>query len=327
MRISLFHGNGGKQTRKLIEEVFLKHFKQSGPLEDAAYLTVPSRQIAATTDSFVINPLFFPGGDIGKLSICGTVNDLVVSGAEPLYITAGFVIEEGFSIDNLNKIAQSMAEEAEKNRIKIVAGDTKVVERGKADGVYINTAGIGTVKRRFSVEDVHPGDAVIITGPIGEHGLCVLIEREQLEVESPVKSDCESLYPLISPLFEIPQVKWMRDPTRGGLATVCLELCEDTGLGMVLFEEKIPVREEVQFLCEMLGFDPLYLANEGRALIVASKEKADEVVELLRKHPSGKKAGVIGHITDEFRGVKLITEIKGERFLDYFEEDPLPRIC
>ena len=325
--VEIGHGSGGKLTRELIEEVFLKHFNfpELHTLQDATYLPGLSK-IAVTTDSYVVRPLFFPGGDIGKLSISGTVNDLTVSGALPRYITVGFIVEEGLPIETLERVVSSMAETARSAGVKIVAGDTKVVEKGKCDGIYINTAGVGEVVRELSPKLVKPGDRVIVTGFVGDHGIAISLAREEFEVETPVESDCAPLNSLLTPLFELPGLRFMRDPTRGGLATVLVELSESSNLGIRVYEPHIPVRESVRFICDMLGYDPLYLANEGKAVVVVSEEDADRALEILKSHPLGKDAAVIGEVVEE-PGVVLVTSVGGERRLELLEEDPLPRIC
>ncbi|GAB6076843.1 hydrogenase expression/formation protein HypE [Desulfurobacterium crinifex] len=329
MKVEIGHGSGGKLTRELIENLFLKYFSfpELRSLQDASYLQTETGKIAITTDSYVVSPYFFPGGDIGKLSVSGTVNDLTVSGAVPRFISVGFILEEGLKFSDLEKIVESMAETAKKAGVKIVAGDTKVVEKGKCDGLYINTTGIGEVVKPLSPEFAKPGDVVIITGFIGDHGIAISLAREEFDVETGVLSDCAPLNSLLVPLFDVKGLKWMRDPTRGGLATVLIEFSEMSGLGVRLYEEKIPVREEVQFVCEMLGYDPLYLANEGKTVIVVDREDAETVLEKLRAHPLGENAEIIGEVTDETRDVRLVTSIGGERRLELLEEDPLPRIC
>ena len=326
-RVEIGHGSGGKLTRELIEEVFLKHFNfpELHTLQDATYLPGISK-IAVTTDSYVVRPLFFPGGNIGKLAISGTVNDLTVSGALPRYITAGFIVEEGLPIETLEKVVSSMAETARTAGVKIVAGDTKVVEKGKCDGIYINTAGVGEVVRELSPKLVKPGDKVIVTGFVGDHGIAISLAREEFEVETPVESDCAPLNSLLTPLFKLPGLRFMRDPTRGGLATVLVELSDSSGLGVRIYEDRVPVREEVRFICDMLGYDPLYLANEGKAVIVVSPEDTDEALKILRSNPLGKEASVIGEVVSD-PGVALVTSIGGVRRLELLEEDPLPRIC
>ena len=329
-KIEIGHGSGGKLTRDLIENIFLKYLgsDELKPLEDAASIDLNHNlKTAVTTDSYVIRPLFFPGGNIGKLSVCGTINDLVVSGAKPKYLTVGFIIEEGFLMEDLENIVKSIGETAERAGVRIVTGDTKVVEKNKGDGIYINTTGIGEIVKPMDLKNISDGDKVIITGTIGDHGTAVAIAREEFNIDSAVESDCASLHGLLEPLFDIDGVKWMRDPTRGGAATVLVELSEATGLGVSISEETLPVRDDVRFLQDMLGYDPLYLANEGKAIIITSSESVDLVLEILDRHPLGKDAALIGEITSDFRGLRLKTKIGGERLLDMLEEDTLPRIC
>jgi hydrogenase expression/formation protein HypE len=328
-KIEIGHGSGGKLTRDLIEITFLKHLSNDElkPLEDAATVDLKSTKTAFTTDSYVIRPLFFPGGDIGKLSVCGTVNDLVVSGAVPRYLSLGFILEEGYSIDDLEIILESIGEAAKKSGVTIVTGDTKVVEKGKCDGIYINTTGIGEIVRPMQADDVSEGDAVIITGTIGDHGTAIALARDEFDIKAPVESDCASLNDLLMPVFETEGLKWMRDPTRGGVATVLTELSETAGLGIQVFEDSVPVREDVRFVSDMLGYDPLYLANEGKAIIIASGESADKILSILKGHPLGENSAIIGNVTSRFNGVRLKTKIGGERVLDMLEEEMLPRIC
>jgi len=329
-KIEIGHGSGGKLTRDLIENIFLKYLKSDElkSLEDAASIDLNhNRKAAVTTDSYVIRPIFFPGGDIGKLSVCGTVNDLAVSGAEPKYLTVGFIIEEGFPMEDLENIVRSISETAESAGVKVVTGDTKVVEKNKGDGIYINTTGIGEIVRPMKLGNVLAGDKVIITGTIGDHGTAVAIAREEFNINVAVESDCAPLNNMLEPLFDIDGLKWMRDPTRGGIATVLVELSGATGLGISISEESVPVREDVRFIQEMLGYDPLYLANEGKAVIVTSAESADRVLEILKGHPLGKDAALIGEVASDFKGLRLKTKIGGERILDMLEEDTLPRIC
>ena len=328
-KIEIGHGSGGRLTKDLIEKVFLKYLncEELRPLEDASYINLNNQKTAITTDSYVVRPLFFPGGDIGKLSVCGTVNDLMVSGAVPRYLSIGFIIEEGFPIKNLEDILKSIKETAKGSGVKIVTGDTKVVEKNKCDGVYINTTGVGEIVKPMFLNDVSDGDMIIATGTMGDHGIAVALAREEFNIDAPVESDCAALNDLLMPLLEIKGIKWMRDPTRGGLATVLAEVSENTKLGVEILEDSVPVREDVRFISDMLGYDPLYLANEGKAVIIASGESADEVIMTLRKHPLGKNAAVIGRISSKFKGARLKTMIGGERILDMLEEDMLPRIC
>lgn len=328
-KIEIGHGSGGRLTRDLIENTFLKYLNspELKPLEDAATITLNSGKAAITTDSYVIRPLFFPGGNIGKLSVCGTVNDLAVSGARARYISLGLIIEEGFPFQELEQIIESIGKTAADARIHIVTGDTKVVEKGKCDGVYINTTGIGEIVKPMAAGSVSHGDEIILTGTIGDHGTSIAIVREEFSIDTKIESDCAPLNGLLAPLYEIEGVKWMRDPTRGGAATVLVELAGTLGLGIRIREDRIPVREDVRFISEMLGYDPLYLANEGKALIVVSNECSARVLSVLRNHPLGRDAAIIGGVSSEFKGLRLKTVIGGERVLDMLEEEILPRIC
>jgi hydrogenase expression/formation protein HypE len=328
-KIEIGHGSGGKLTRDLIKKVFLKYLNcdELTPLEDASYINLNHGKTAITTDSYVVRPLFFPGGDIGKLSVCGTVNDLIVSGAIPKYLSIGFIIEEGFLLESLETILKSINETAKKAGVRIVTGDTKVVEKDKCDGVYINTTGVGEIVRPLLLNNISSGDIVIVTGTLGDHGTAVVIAREEFDIDAPVESDCAPLSDLLMPLFEIDGVKWMRDPTRGGVTTVLTELSENTDFGVEVLEDSVPVREDVRFISDMLGYDPLYLANEGKAVIVTSNESAHRVMEILKEHPLGKDASIIGKVTSKFKGVRLKTKIGGERALEILEEELLPRIC
>ncbi len=327
--IEIGHGSGGKLTRDLIEKIFLKYLnsEELKPLEDAATISLDNGKTAITTDSYVIRPLFFPGGNIGKLSICGTVNDLVVSGAIPRYFSVGFILEEGFSLESLEQIVKSISETVKNAGIKVVTGDTKVVEKNKCDGMYINTTGIGEIIKNMSVNDVSEDDSIIVTGNIGDHGTSVAIAREEFSIDVSLESDCAALNDLLIPLFELEGVKWMRDPTRGGVATVLAELSETTGLGVEVFENRVPVRHDVRFISDMFGYDPLYLANEGKAIVITSSESANKVIDVLKGHPLGKDASVIGKISSKFKRARLKTKIGGERVLDMLEEELLPRIC
>lgn len=326
--IELGHGSGGRPTRDLIARLFLKYFDSDElrELEDSAYITLNSYS-AITTDSYVIRPIFFPGGDIGKLSICGTVNDITVRGAVARYLSTGFILEEGLPLDSLEEVLRSMKNTAHQAGVNIVTGDTKVVERGKCDSIYINTTGIGEIVKPLSVNNVRDGDVIIVTGTVGDHGTAIALIRNEFDIETSIESDCAPLNHLLSPLFEIEGLRWMRDPTRGGLATVLCELSEATGIGIKVFEENIPVREDVRFISDMLGYDPLYLANEGKAVTVTSEESAERVMEKLKGHSLGRDASIIGKVTDEFKGVRLKTRIGGERMLDLLDYEMLPRIC
>ncbi len=334
--ISLNHGSGGKLTHQLISDIFLKYFRNETleQLTDAALLNIPERHLAFTTDSFVVDPVFFPGGDIGKLAVCGTVNDLAVSGATPLYLSASFIIEEGLPVDILDALARSMAGEAEKAGVKIVTGDTKVVHHGQCDKVFINTSGIGIVGERHrdiaSGSKVRAGDRIIINGNIADHGMAILCAREDLHFEADIRSDCACLNGLTGMVLEeMPSaVRFMRDATRGGLATVLCELAGERGVGIELNETDLPVSEPVMGVCDLLGFDPLYIANEGKVVMVVDGEKADAVLEKMRKHPLGKDSSIIGNIVDAHKGMVLLhTEVGGSRIVDMLAGDQLPRIC
>ena len=332
-RITMSHGAGGKATHTLIEAIFLDAFRNPllEPLEDAASLQVGSARVALTTDSYVVSPLFFPGGDIGDLAINGTVNDLAVSGARPLYLSAGFILEEGFPVADLSRIAESMHDAAAAAGIQVVTGDTKVVQRGKADGCYINTAGVGVLDRdgRLGVAYAQPGDAIIVSGPIGDHGVTIMLARGELDIEADVQSDTAPLNGLVAGLLDaVPGVRAMRDATRGGVATILNEIAKSADVGVLVTEEDIPVRAEVRGAAELLGIDPMYVACEGRLVAVVPGDQADAALAALHTHPLGVQASVIGHVTDGPPGlVHLKTAFGGTRIVDLLVGDPLPRIC
>ncbi|MEI7723900.1 MAG: hydrogenase expression/formation protein HypE [Bacteroidota bacterium] len=334
-KILLSHGNGGRMMHDLIEHLFLKHFGNEilDEQTDAAILPVDAPRIAFTTDSFVIDPLFFPGGNIGKLAVCGTVNDLAVSGATPRYISVSFILEEGFPMLELEEIVKSLAEEARFAKVAIVTGDTKVVNKGKCDKIFINTAGIGMVRKEdmgvAKAQNINPGDFIIINGTIGDHGMAVMNARESFNFKSPVISDCASLNHLIRDVLDHSSgVKFMRDPTRGGVATVLNELAGKINLGIEIAEQTLPVSKGVNAMCEILGFDPLHIANEGKVLIVAAQEEGEHILEILRKNNLGIQSAVIGRVTGDHPGkVVLKTETGGKRIIDSLTGDPLPRIC
>ncbi|MBO0958276.1 hydrogenase expression/formation protein HypE [Neobacillus sp. MM2021_6] len=329
--ISLAHGDGGELSHRLIKDVFIEAFDGGNTaLFDAAAITIPTHKIAVTTDSFVIKPIFFPGGSIGKLAVAGTINDLAVSGARPAFLTCGFVIEEGFPISDLKKIVLDMANEAKKTGVTIVAGDTKVVERGSADGVFINTTGIGIYEPNIDCSlEFEDGDAVIVTGTIGDHGIAVLAARGELGITTPITSDCASLNTmLLEVLRSINGVRIMRDPTRGGLATTLVEIAEDFQLTMKIHELDVPVKKEVHGVCDLLGFDPLYLANEGKAIIVVASSDKDKVVDILREFPEGRDAVVIGSIIGKGKGQLIVeTPLGSSRLLTRLSGTMFPRIC
>lgn len=330
--ITMAHGDGGEAAHRLVRELILPAFAQgaSGPLGDAALMPGPEGRIAVTTDSFVIKPLFFPGGNIGKLAVAGTVNDLAVSGAVPLYMTVAFILEEGFPLSELRLIAESMGMEAARSGVALVAGDTKVVEKGSCDGIYINTTGIGAVPGTapdpLTMEE---GDAVIVTGTVGDHGTAILAARNELGFVTGVQSDCASLSVMLQEVCRTsPGVRIMRDPTRGGLATALVEICEDFNMTVELDESLIPVQPGVEGACELFGFDPLYLANEGKAVIVVSPGEAPNVLSVLRNHEEGREAALIGRVTAKGRGQLLLrTSFGATRRLFRLTGTMLPRIC
>jgi hydrogenase expression/formation protein HypE len=329
--ISLAHGDGGELSHRLIRDVFIDAFGDGkAAMFDAAEITLTSQKIAVSTDSFVIKPIFFPGGSIGKLAVAGTVNDLAVSGAKPVFLTCGFVLEEGFPISDLKVIVHDMADEARKTGVAIVAGDTKVVERGSADGIYINTTGIGIYEHGLGCKlEFAEGDAIIVSGTIGDHGIAVLAARGEIGISVPIESDCASLNRMLAEvLHHTNGVRIMRDPTRGGLATTLVEIAEDFHLTMKINEVDLPVKEQVHGVCDLLGFDPLYLANEGKAIIICNSTEKDKVIEILRNFPEGKNAVVIGFIIAKNKGQLLLeTPLGSRRVLTRLTGTMFPRIC
>ena len=328
--ILLSHGNGGMATKKLISEVILKHLGTRGEKElyDAAVFDAKGKY-AFTTDSFVISPIFFKGGDIGTLSVDGTCNDLGVMGAKPLYLSLGFIIEEGFKLSDFERIVQSIRKAAEENDVYIVTGDTKVVEKGKGDGIFINTTGIGVItkERDWRERKIKPGDVVIVSGTIGDHGTSVMLERLGVETTDEVRSDVAPVGLLAIELLDrFQSIKFMRDPTRGGVATVLNEVSEMYSIGIEIYEDSIHIRPWVKDATEILGVDPLYIANEGKVVLIAEKSEADSILSYMRSHPLGKDAAIIGKITEDKR-VYLRTSIGTRRILDTLKKDILPRIC
>ncbi len=332
--VTLAHGAGGKASAALIDAVFLDAFGglERPPLTDAALIALPHGEtLAFTTDSFVVKPLRFPGGSIGHLAVYGTVNDLAVMGAHPHWLSAAFVIEEGFAISELRRVVADMSEAAAMSGVTIVTGDTKVVGRGAADGLYVTTAGIGVIPpgRRLGAELVERGDRVLISGTIADHGMAVMLARGDLALEAELKSDTAPVTELVEALFSAaPSTRWLRDPTRGGVGTVCNELAHDTGLAVVLDESALPIDPAVAGACDLLGIDPLYVANEGKLLAVVAAKEADAAVEALRRHPLGADAVLIGDIRAEPQGIVVLrTSFGGTRIVDMLVGDPLPRIC
>lgn len=328
-RIIMAHGSGGRLSHQLIKDVFQKHLANEllDQMNDATYIK-GSEKLAISTDSFVVSPLFFRGGDIGKLAVCGTVNDLAVSGAEPRYLSLGVILEEGFPLSDLEKIVMSIKEIALQAGVQIVCGDTKVVERGSADKIFINTTGIGVVReRRVGPEFIQPGDNILINGTIGDHGISILADREGLEFETPITSDCAPLNQLIDEFYN-PGVRCMRDPTRGGVGTTLNELAQQAQVSILLQEERLPLHPSVAGACGMLGLEPMYLANEGKVLVVVAPENTDEVLSRMRSHPLGKNSALIGKVMANDPGrVLLETPLGGKRIVGMLEGEHLPRIC
>jgi len=331
--IDMTHGSGGRAMAQLIEQLFAKAFDNPALAEsnDQARLDAPKGRLAFSTDSFVISPLFFPGGDIGSLAVHGTVNDVAMSGAKPLWLSAGFIIEEGFPLVDLKRIIDSMAEAARKCGVTIVTGDTKVVEKGKADGLFINTAGIGVIPDGvdLSAHNVKIGDAILLSGPIGDHGMAVMSKRENLEFDSEILSDSVPLHDLVATMLKSgADIHALRDPTRGGLATTLNEIAQAANVGMRLDEQAIPVRPEVRSACEILGLDPLYVANEGRLIAFCAAEDAEKLLKAMRAHEHGKESSIIGSaVPDEHHFVEMRTTLGGHRMVDWLTGEPLPRIC
>jgi hydrogenase expression/formation protein HypE len=339
-RITMSHGAGGKATHTLIEAIFLDAFRNPllEPLEDAARLPMKGAgeagggmTVALTTDSFVVSPLFFPGGNIGDLAVNGTVNDLAVAGATPMYLSAGFILEEGFPVADLTRIAESMRDAAAAAGVAVVTGDTKVVEKGKADGCYINTAGVGAVAAGvdLGVANARPGDKILVSGPIGDHGVTIMLARGELDIEADVESDTAPLAELVASLLgAVPGVRALRDATRGGVATILNEIAKAADVGVLIAENAIPVRDQVRGAAELLGIDPLYVACEGRLVAVVDGGQAARALAALRAHPLGAQAAIIGEVTAEPVGLVTIkTAFGGTRIVDLLVGDPLPRIC
>lgn len=338
--VLLGHGSGGLLSHALVREVFLAHLDGGAPapLEDAAEIALADAQghlpgaVVMTTDSYVVKPRFFPGGDIGKLAVCGTVNDLAMRGAHPLYLTAGFILEEGLPLDELEQVVRSMAAAAREAGVRIVAGDTKVVERGGADGLFINTAGVGLVPQGVAIgaSRAQVGDAILLSGAIGDHGLTIMTQREGLRFEGVMRSDCAPLHGLVESLLAAApgHVHTLRDPTRGGLATTLCEIAAESGVGIEVEDARIPVHEAVRAASEILGLDPLYVANEGKLVAFVAPQAAEAALAALRAHPLGREAALIGWVLAEHRGrVALRTPFGARRVLRMLAGEQLPRIC
>ena len=332
-KILLAHGSGGKLSHDMIKQIFLPQFRNPflEPLDDSAKITNQHGSIAFTTDSYVVNPIFFPGGDIGKLAVCGTVNDLSMIGAAPAYLSLSLIIEEGFPVEDLKKIISSIHQTTQRAGVNIVTGDTKVVEHGAADQLFINTAGIGWIRPGVNLSGVNarPGDRILLSGYLGDHEMAVLSQREGFKFQGELKSDCAPLNDLVGKMLDAcPSIRCMRDPTRGGLATTLNEIASMSDVGMVIEEEKVPVRESVKGISELLGLDPLYLANEGKLTAICPPNEAERLLEVMKSHLLGRNAEVIGSVTQENRKrVTLHTLIGGHRILDMLTGGQYPRIC
>lgn len=333
--ILLEHGSGGKLSLDLIKGLFVKHFDNPTLRQqtDSALLSINSQLIAFTTDSYVVDPIFFPGGNIGKLAVCGTVNDLAVSGAVPGFISVSFIIEEGFSLEELEKIVAGIADEAKKAGVQVVTGDTKVVNKGKCDRLFINTSGIGILDNKFkhisTGDNVKTGDKIIINGSIGDHGMAIMAARNFASFNSDIQTDCASLNHMIKDILSTGcKINFMRDATRGGIANILCELTENLGIGIEIDESKVPINESVRGMCELLGFDPFYVANEGKVIIIASSEDADRVIEMMKTNELGEKSAVIGEVTTTQNGKTILkTGIGGRRIIEMMAGEQLPRIC
>ena len=331
-RILLAHGSGGRLAQELVENSFVKALTNPllAKLNDSAVFNFNGR-LAFTTDSYVVKPVFFPGGDIGKLAVCGTTNDLAMSGAKPLYLSLACIIEEGMLRKDLDLIVDSIRKTAQEAEVQIITGDTKVVDTGSADKIFINTAGIGVIPEGVNIsgDNARPGDWIILSGTIGDHGIAVLSQREGLSFGTSLESDCASLAGLVADMLEVcPDIRCLRDPTRGGLATTLNELAGQSKVGIKINEQEIPVREEVMGACEMLGLDPLYIANEGKLVAIVPAKDADRVLNRMNRHKYGKEAVIIGEVTGEHPGrVVMRTSLGTSRIVDMLVGDPLPRIC
>jgi hydrogenase expression/formation protein HypE len=337
-QIVLGHGSGGKLTAELIDKIFRPAFANPilDKLDDQAVVQVNGTLLAFTTDSFVVTPIFFPGGDIGRLAVNGTVNDLAMCGARPLYLAAAFILEEGLAADDLRRVVESMRDAASEAGVLLVTGDTKVVNRGKGDQMFITTTGLGVIDRPvdISADRARPGDKIILSGFIGDHGMAIMSQRENLEFEGAIESDCAPLHGLVNAMLEVTgsdgssTIHCLRDPTRGGVATTLNEIAGRSQVGMLLQEHDILVRETVRGACEVLGLDPLYVANEGKLVAIVAAEAADEIVKHMRQHPLGREGVVIGEVVADHAGMVLMkTEIGGTRILDVMFGEQLPRIC
>lgn len=331
--VDMSHGSGGRAMAQLIAEVFQKHLDNEllAQGNDQALFMPPAGRLVMSTDGHVISPLFFPGGDIGCLSVHGTINDVAMAGARPLYLAAGFILEEGFPLNDLVRIVESMAHAANEAGVPIVTGDTKVVERGKGDGIFITTTGIGVVPDGITIsgDQARPGDAILVSGSMGDHGVAILSKRENLGFGTEIQSDTAALHDLVATMIEVvPDIHCLRDPTRGGLATTLNELAYQSGVGMQIREHAIPVRADVSAACELLGLDPLYVANEGKLVAICPTEHAETLLAMMRAHPKGASSAIIGEVVeDALHFVQMETSFGGSRIVDWLAGEQLPRIC
>lgn len=331
--VDMTHGSGGRAMAQLIEQLFIKHLDNDLLRQgnDQAAFVVASGRMVMSTDGHVISPLFFPGGDIGSLSVHGTLNDVAMSGAKPLYLAAGFILEEGLPLVDLERIVVSMAQAANSAEVPVVTGDTKVVERGKGDGVFITTTGVGVVPEGVNIsgDRAQAGDAILLSGSLGDHGVAIMSSRENLEFETSIESDSAALHTLVADMVAVaPSIHCLRDPTRGGLATTLNELAHQSAVGMRLQEDFIPIKPAVKAACELLGLDPLYVANEGKLICICAREDAQKVLEVMQAHPLGKESSIIGEVVEDHNGfVQLETSFGGSRIVDWLVGEQLPRIC
>lgn len=331
--VDMTHGSGGRAMAQLIEELFVKHFDNDllRQANDQVVFDVPAGRMVMSTDGHVISPLFFPGGDIGSLSIHGTVNDVAMSGARPLYLSAGFIIEEGFALSDLEKIVISMTEASSNAGVPVVTGDTKVVEKGKGDGLFITTTGVGVVSERINISGnrAQAGDVILVSGTMGDHGVAIMSSRENLEFETSIVSDSAALHGLIADMVTAAtDIHCLRDPTRGGLATTLNELAQQSSVGMNIHESMIPINPAVSAACELLGLDPLYVANEGKLVCICSEQDSQKVLAAMQAHPLGKHAAIIGEVVEDDNGfVQMETRFGGSRVVDWLAGEQLPRIC
>ncbi|MGB8011761.1 MAG: hydrogenase expression/formation protein HypE [Terriglobales bacterium] len=335
--ILLGHGSGGKLSAELVRDIFLPAFQNPAlaRLDDQAIVNINGQRLAISTDSFVVKPLFFPGGNIGSLAVHGTVNDLAMGGATPLFLSAGFIIEEGFSMEELRRVVDSLRQAAADAGVHVVTGDTKVVEKGKGDGIFINTTGIGLVPEglELSADQARPGDKVLLSGSIGDHGIAILAQREGLEFETQIQSDSAALHKLVAAMLAVTSsvtrdIRCMRDPTRGGVSSTLNEIAERSRVGIEILESSLPIHEQVRGACELLGLDPLYVANEGKLIAIVAPETADAVLQAMRRHPLGAEAQIVGTVKKENPGlVTMRTPLGTTRVVDMLAGDQLPRIC